>query len=159
MNIKNQASERLKEAGVMQWQNGTPTKELFIEDIDTGSGWIFEENGNPAGYLSVKTDKDTDYEKYSSIWPGVEGSYIAVHRIMTSNDYVNLGLASEMLEFAEDICRGMGRGSVRIDTHRDNKAMLALLNKNDYVNCGSIELDIPEKNDRMREAFCKLLWS
>ena len=52
----------------------------------------------------------------------------------------------------------MGRLSVRVDTHRDNKAMNRLCEKQGFAYCGVVDLGLVDPaSDSLRNAYEKLL--
>ena len=62
-----------------------------------------------------------------------------------------MGIAGQMLSFAENMALEHGYKSIRGDTHRDNKAMRGLLEKRGFVPCGTIYLNgiMDAKNERV----------
>ena len=80
-------------------------------------------------------------------------NYLAVHRIAVSGDKLRRGVASQAMGFVEQMAKEAGRDSVRIDTHRGNAPMRAMLERNGYVMCGSVYLE----NGEHRVAYEKIV--
>ena len=53
---------------------------------------------------------------------------------------VSMGIAREILHFTEELCAERGVKDIRIDTHKDNRAMRSLLKSMGYTHCGRITL-------------------
>ena len=60
-------------------------------------------------------------------------------------NYRGKGLASDMLKYAEQLCKEKNIKSIKIDTHLDNKVMRGLISKNGYKYCGIIYLNNGDK--------------
>ena len=157
MTIAGQASAFLREQGVDQWQNGYPSPAHFEADIAEGSAWLFTHNDTPAGCVTVRRAHEAPYDRLFGQWlTDSETPYAVVHRIAVADGYRGRGLAGEMLQFAEDISLGTGAVSLRIDTHEQNAAMRALLEKRGYTRCGLLWID-EIVGDKLRVAYEKIL--
>ena len=156
MAIAGDASAYLKEQGVHQWQDNFPNPDVFRADIAAGNCWLFTHEGKPAGCLSIYLAPERDYDGIQGKWL-TDGGYGAIHRVAVRAAYRGRGLAGEMLQFGEDIIRGMGFGSVRIDTHEDNQPMRGLLRKLGYTRCGVFYLTDTVEKDKKRVGYEKLL--
>ncbi len=158
MEIVADAQRFLKESGVDQWQNGYPTREVFEADIEKGCCHAFVLDGKLAGVISVFFENEESYKRvYDGQWLTGEASYAVFHRAAVSNDYRGKGIAQEMLSYVDNVARQHGLNSVRGDTHRDNKAMRALLEKSGFVHCGTIYIDSGKEASSERVCYEKLL--
>ncbi len=151
-------SAYLKEQGVAQWQDGFPNEEVFAQDIAAGGCWLFTHDGEPAGCVSLYMTPEPDYAAIDGAWKTPDGAPCAVvHRLAALPAYRGRGLADEMLQLCEDLALGRGRGSVRVDTHPDNRPMRALLERRGYGYCGVIELTDGAEADPRRVCYEKVL--
>ncbi len=158
MQIVADAQRFLKENGVDQWQNGYPTREIFEADIIKGCCHAFTLEGKLAGVISVFFEKEASYKRvYDGSWLTGDAPYAMFHRAAVDSNYRGMGIASEMLSYAENIARERGFTSMRGDTHRDNKAMRSLLEKRGFVHCGTIFIDSGEEALGERVCYEKLL--
>jgi len=80
-------------------------------------------------------EDDPTYGVIDGAWLEAEGAYGVVHRIARAAHAKGAGAACLAWCFAQ--C-----GNVRIDTHRANAAMLALLARQGYTQCGIIRLGL-----------------
>ena len=160
LDILEQAKAYLRESGVDQWQEGYPNREALAADIEAGRGWLFEcvDNGEIAGYECVAMTPEVCYREIDGAWLTEGENYAVIHRAMAAARYRGTRLAAEMFSFAAELAAGMGRLSVRVDTHRDNKAMNRLCEKQGFTYCGVVDLGLVDPaSDSLRTAYEKLL--
>lgn len=152
MEIIGDAQRFLKEHGVDQWQNGYPTREIYEADIEKGCCHVFTVDGKVAGVISVFFENEESYDiVYDGKWITVELPYAVFHRAAVGKDYRGMGIASRMLSYSEKMAIDRGLKSMRGDTHRDNKVMRTLLEKNGFALCGTIYIngEINAQNERV----------
>ena len=160
LDILEQAKAYLRESGVDQWQEGYPNREALAADIEAGRGWLFEcvDNGEIAGYECVAMTPEVCYREIDGAWLTEGENYAVIHRAMAAARYRGTRLAAEMFSFAAELASGMGRLSVRVDTHRDNKAMNRLCEKQGFTYCGVVDLGLVDPaSDSLRNAYEKIL--
>ncbi len=136
--IYNAGREIMRKSGNMeQWSGGYPYPEITARDIEEEILWGVEAEGELCGVFAFLEKPDPDYEKL------IEGDWLnsnpyrAVHRVASS------GRVKGVLRVILDFCKTFGC-DLKIDTHRDNKIMQHLLEKNGFVNCGTALL-VPDK--------------
>lgn len=61
MLVLSQARRAQREAGFIQWEDGYPSIETMNTDINSGIGYIIEDNGVLVGYVAIATH-DEEYE-------------------------------------------------------------------------------------------------
>ena len=160
LDILEQAKAYLRESGVDQWQEGYPNREALAADIEAGRGWLFEcvDNGEIAGYECVAMTPEVCYREIDGAWLTDGENYAVIHRAMAAARYRGTRLAAEMFSFAAELAAGMGRLSVRVDTHRDNKAMNRLAQKLGFTYCGEVDVSLMDPcRDPKRNAYEKLV--
>lgn len=144
MALIDQAKAFLRAQGVDQWQSGYPDRACIAVDIDRGKGYFCEEEGAVAGYLCIDFDGEPAYDTLDGAWLTQE-PYVVVHRMALDDRVKGRGLASQAFTLVEELARGKGIHSFRVDTDRDNRIMRHLLEKNGFVYCGTIRFDNSEK--------------
>ncbi len=157
LEITNHAISFLASQGLSQWQDGYPNAESYAEDIKNGYLWTFSENEKLVSIMAIIVGDDPTYAKIDGKWLTETANYAAIHRVAVHEKMRGSGISAQMLEFAEDLVRGLGRASIRIDTHPNNKPMRKLLEKNNYTYCGEIMLLRAEEHDKLRVAYEKVL--
>ena len=158
MQIVAQAQRYLRESGVDQWQDGYPTEKVLLTDIEFGQGWVFEHEGELAGYCCISMRHELSYDAIDGAWLTEGDNYAVVHRAMISDKYRGTRLARDMFSLAFDLAAGMGKASVRVDTHRDNRAMNRLAEKVGFTYCGEVDVSLMDPgHDSRRNAYEKLI--
>lgn len=139
MTIVHEAQLSLRELGIDQWQNGYPSSDSIREDIDNGVGHLLLDDGNhPIGYSAiVLSDEEAYLQLAPSAWHTSE-EYVVVHRLCVLRSACRSGAATLMMRYAADVARNNNLHSFRIDTHRGNIRMLAMLKKFGFEYCGII---------------------
>ncbi|MDE6858745.1 MAG: GNAT family N-acetyltransferase [Alistipes sp.] len=153
MEIAAQAQERLREQAIDQWQDGYPTADAFMRDIDSGSSYVVETGSQVMATACISFDGEPAYSTISDgAWPDDE-PYAVIHRLAVDRGMLRRGIAAEIIAYAEMLCRLQRISSIRVDTHRDNTAMRRLLDRCGFTHCGRIRLD----SGADREAYHKWL--
>ncbi|MBC3516353.1 GNAT family N-acetyltransferase [Neobittarella massiliensis] len=159
MGIISQAMTYMKTAGIDQWQNGYPDRPTIEGDIATGIGYVAEdEDGSVVATVAVTFDGELSYRQIEDgAWLTDGAAYATVHRIAVRANCKGRGVSSYILAQVEAMCRQRQVGSIRVDTHRDNRSMQRLLQKNGFSRCGRIFLCGGAEDGHERIAFEKVL--
>ncbi|HEX2946649.1 MAG TPA: GNAT family N-acetyltransferase [Clostridia bacterium] len=153
MEIIGQSQAYLKQQGVNQWQNNYPNIGTVLNDIHNEECCVLLDNGRIVGTVTVIFGGEKTYSKiYDGEWLS-SNEYATIHRIAVDPGYKGRGLAAEIIEKIEAMCRTKGIGSIRVDTHRQNESMKRMLHKNGFTYCGIIY--VADNSERV--AFEKLL--
>ena len=153
MELVTDAQNWFREQGIDQWQDGYPTREIISSDILGGENYIIELNGVASATAVISFAGEPTYSEIKGKGWLNENRYAVVHRIAVADECRRKGIAKEILHFTEELCAERGISDIRIDTHRDNRAMRSLLKKMEYTHCGRITLT----SGAFREAYHKEL--
>lgn len=137
MEMIRQAKEFLRKNGVDQWQNGYPAETDIERDISRKTGYLCVDGDNILAYLCIDFDGEPVYEKLNGRWLSVQ-PYAVVHRLAASGMSRGKGVASQIFQLTEILCREKGIHSIKVDTNSENKIMKHLLAKNGYQYCGTV---------------------
>ena len=116
-----------------QWHDNHPPRELIENDIKSGLSYVCEDNSQIAAVFYFNLECELTYKKIDGQWLNNE-PYGVVHRIASGPGAKGAGAA------CLDWCAAQ-HPNIRIDTHRDNAAMLKLLENLGYMYCGVIWLE------------------
>ena len=153
MELVADAQNWFREQEIDQWQDGYPTRDIILSDIVDGENYIVEYNDIIASTFVVSFAGEPTYNEIKGKGWLNENSYAVVHRIAVGGECRRKGIANEILHYVEELCAERGICDIRIDTHRDNRAMRSLLKKLGYIHCGRITLT----SGAFREAYHKEL--
>lgn len=117
-----------------QWIDGYPSRELMAREIADGHCHVCEdEEGKIAATFCLVPGPDPFYATIEDgKWLDDE-PYHAIHRI--ASDGSRKGIGQLCLEWCARQCP-----SLRADTHRDNRIMQHLLERNGFVRCGTVHV-------------------
>lgn len=149
--ILQQAITQRKAEGSLQWQDGYPNPKIIENDIRNGYGYVLDENGSVIAYAAIVFGVEPAYTDIEGKWI-TNGDYCVVHRVATHNSVKGRGLGTKIFQMIEDLVKSKNVHSIKVDTNFDNKIMLHLLEKLNYVYCGEINYD-----GDYRKAFEKVL--
>ena len=145
MTIYEQARAYMRETGnAEQWQGNHPPAKLIAQDIEAGTSYVCERDGEILTVFYFNVEEDPTYGKINGAWLSDE-PYGVIHRIARSPS------GKGCPAFCIGWCF-VQRPNIRIDTHKDNEPMLALLDKLGFTCCGVIWLE----NGDERLAFQKV---
>ena len=156
MPIFDEARRTIAALGINQWQDGYPSREVIDADISRGESYAVELDGRVCGSFVLISDGDPTYDKiYDGAWLTGDSAdgYIAIHRVAISVANRGSGISSEIIAYAADFAKKLGKLSLRIDTHEGNVVMRRMLEKNGFTHCGTIYL----ANGDPRVAYEKLI--
>ena len=153
LNIINQAKEYFKQEKIFQWNSEYPNYDTIKRDIDKNTSFVVVDNNNIIATFALIIGEDKNYKKiYNGKWL-TNGLYGTIHRIAIHNDYKRKGIANKILKYSEEYCLKNKVKSLRIDTHKLNRPMLSLIEKNNFTYCGIIKVE--DLTDRI--AYEKIL--
>lgn len=115
-----------------QWNTVYPDPETLAEDIAAGTLFTVEESGAVRGVFALIPGPDPDYAVIDGAWID-DQPYGVIHRI--ASDGLSHGVFAACLAFARRSYRAL-----RMDTHKDNRVMQALAEKNGFACCGVVHL-------------------
>lgn len=119
-----------------------PIRETAIKGIEEKSLFVVEDNGIILGsiilnqtpedaYNQVKWKVDTDYS-----------NIIVVHTLVTNPDFMNQGVASELINFTKQYSSALNMKSIRLDVSINNTAAISLYEKHGYEYIGIVDLGL-----------------
>lgn len=146
----------LKSRQIDQWQFDQPDKQTFINDINKGYFFLFEQDGKIVGMISIQEEPEVTYQTiYDGQWQ-IDEPYFTIHRLAISKPYLGKGIAKKLIHFAEEKATSKEVYYIRIDTHIDNENAKRLFESLGYQKRGYIKLNLL-KGDPNRLAYDKIL--
>ena len=142
MRIIADAQADFRARGIDQWQNGYPNEAAIRRDIARGESYVVTRGEQIVATAMITFAPDPNYAViYNGEWLlAAPKSYATIHRISVDLAERGQGIAEWIVEQTERMCRKRGADSLRIDTHRDNRSMQRVAEKNGMTLCGIIHL-------------------
>ena len=116
-----------------QWKNDRPSIELVKKDIDVSNSYVVLNKGKIVATFAFIVGIEPTYLDIDGKWLD-DDPYGTIHRI--ASDGSVKGVFDQVIDYVSK--RGV---DIRIDTHKDNKIMRHLIEKNGFVYCGIIIVD------------------
>ena len=157
MEIITDAKKYLKNQNSLQWNqpDGYPNECDLLKDINNESCYLYLENDEIIGTMSIIFTPDENYFEIEGKWL-TNDLYASIHRIAIKNSYHKKGIGIKMLLEAEEIVKQNNIYSIKIDTHKINIPMIKTIENSGYTYCGVITLK-RSKEDNLRNAYEKRL--
>lgn len=129
------AREQMRKNGnPTQWGNDRPLLAAIIEDLEKERMYLILSEGLICGVFVFYIGDDPTYQIIKNgAWLN-DLPYGVIHKV-ASNDRAG-GILSAALTFAEK-----RTNNLKMDTHRDNRIMQRLLERNGFIKCGIIYTD------------------
>ncbi len=138
------AQQRLAASGIDQWQNGYPNPQRIAEDIGSGVGRVLCVDEQEVAYGALVYTGEAAYDNLrGGKWLTEGRNYATIHRLCVAAEAVGSGKGRLFMELAESESRSRGVGSIRVDTHPDNRVMQSLIASLGYIYCGTVEYESP----------------
>ncbi|MDD3402860.1 MAG: N-acetyltransferase [Hespellia sp.] len=114
-----------------QWENGYPDEALIRYDISQEQLFLVEQNEDILGAFVFTIGEEPTYQVIEQGNWNLEKEYGTIHRIASSGKMK--GLTKACFDYCTERI-----DYLRIDTHQNNKAMQAALEKYGFRKCGII---------------------
>ena len=101
---------------------------------------------------------ELSYTTLKGSWKTEEGEYLTIHRTAVKKEEKGKGIMGIILSYAMEEAAKNNKKSVRIDTHKDNKAMQKSLDKNGFENMGELTLLSGSEEGDKRLGYEKLVY-
>jgi ribosomal protein S18 acetylase RimI-like enzyme len=125
--------------GNLQWDDSYPNEAVFQRDIDLAQLWVADAATSIAGIAAVTMDQELDYAQVG--WD-INEPAIVVHRLAVDPAFRGVGVATALMQKAEEIAVERGITFLRVDTNTHNEATQRLFPKLGYELAGEISLQI-----------------
>lgn len=145
MGIISDAQAALRKLGIDQWQDGYPTAEIIMLDIESNAGYVYVEDNMVVGYAAIVLTGEIAYKQIDEHMWGTGEDYVVVHRLCVSKGYTRNGIALSLMRKAKELAIEAGYSGFRIDTHRGNVRMLSMMDRLGFEYRGIIRYDSGER--------------
>lgn len=116
-----------------QWNDGYPSEETVVADIENGTSYLLEEEHVIQGVFVFVVGEEPTYQRIDHGAWNAKQSYGTIHRIASAGKIK--GVAKACFDFCSKQI-----DYLRIDTHKDNKSMQAAIKKYGFEYCGIIHV-------------------
>ena len=128
---------------IFQWNENYPSKEAFKKDIEKNTLYVFKNELQITGCISICADKDEEYEDVEWITKDFKNLYL--HRLAVHPEYQKKGIGRSLMDFAEEYAKLNGFKSVRLDTFSQNPRNNKFYKSRQYVQLGDVFFPMQSK--------------
>ncbi len=122
--------------GIHQWDDIYPNEEVINNDLSEGNLYVYIDNEDVKGIIVLDEHQEREYE--SIFWRYNSGCQLVVHRLCVDPHFQGLGIARQLMAYAEEYGKWSHYGSVRLDSFINNDRACDLYEKLGYVKAGIV---------------------
>ena len=133
----------LQQLGIFQWNENYPSLNRLQQDIDNEELYLFMEQNEVLGIVALSTQMDEVYKPVN--WLTHTSNHLYIHRLAVRPDKWGRGIATKLMDFAENFAQTLGCNSIRLDTFSQNKRNQKFYDARGYFKLEDIYF--PEKSE------------
>lgn len=141
MQVLRSCTNAMRQAGIFQWDEVYPSREVVEEDVRAGSLYLGLEKGVCIAAMALDEKQEAAYRQVK--WHGAE-PVLVVHRLCIAPDRQKKGIAGMFMDFAEDFALQSGYAGIRLDAYSGNPAAVRLYESRGYRKVG--EVNFPRRD-------------
>lgn len=133
----------MRQTGIFQWDEIYPNREQIEEDVRARSLYVALEKGNCCGAVCLNEKQEKAYRQVE--WCGSK-PVLVVHRLCVDPAFQGLGIAGQLMDYAEDLALQRRYASIRLDAYAGNPKAVALYEGRGYRRVGEVSFprrDLP----------------
>lgn len=138
LDIINKARRQMMMSGLHQWNDGYPSGDDVLNDINNGVAHVLTINNKIAVYGAVILNGEPRYDDIQGQWLST-GNYYVIHRFATLPELQREGYAQKFIRSVKGLCEVERVPSIKVDTHLKNYKMVGLLSSMGFSYCGTID--------------------
>ena len=153
MKITTDAKNLLKQNGSLQWQQGYPDENTFINDINNNSLYGLYQNDELMAYGAFVYGKDINYVDIDGKWDiPANDKDMAIHRVAVEQNQHGKKYGIKILKYGIKKKKKLGCVTVKVDTHKNNIPMQKSIIKSGFIYKGVVKI-LRDKLDNLRFAY------
>ena len=126
--------ENMISSGIYQWSDEYPNKAVLSEDIEKGELIIGLSDNSIISAFVMNEFADEDY--YRADWQYPHLSWCVIHRLCVSPAIHRQGVATSVMEYAQNLAAEQGYEAIHLDTFSGNPKALNLYHKLGFTDVG-----------------------
>ncbi len=136
MNIIKDAINDMESKEIYQWDSIYPDEEVLTLDINKENIYVYVEENIIKGFIILNHDEAEEYKTLE--WKYIKGKHLIVHRLCVSPKYQGKGIATRLMEYAENYGKNNKYESIRLDAFIKNRTACSLYENRGYEKVGIV---------------------
>lgn len=133
-NIIISAKADMNARGLEFWDDIYPTRETFRHDIaEKALHGAYDEE-----LMGVMTLNEEQEPEYSALLWQYDGPALVVHRLVIHPDHAGKGIATKLMQYAEEFAAKNGYNAIRLDSYCDNARANKMYHTLGYEKAGTV---------------------
>ncbi|MEW9096972.1 MAG: GNAT family N-acetyltransferase [Clostridiaceae bacterium] len=125
-----------------QWDENYPQEKDFEDDIKKGDLYVIEKEGELVGFACINKEEPIEYNGLN--WSLNEDVFV-VHRMAVSSSHRQMGIGTELINFADELALKNNIKYLKTDTYSLNTKMNAFFKRSGYDLIGEMSFLGKEK--------------
>ncbi|RDY27012.1 GNAT family N-acetyltransferase [Romboutsia weinsteinii] len=134
--------KEMKQENNTQWDERYPIEEDFLVDIEKGTLYVEEVDGEFKGFICVDFNQPKEYDDIN--WSSNKESMV-IHRMAVNPACRRQGIGQRLIKFADELAIENKANYIKTDTYSINTKMDALFKKCGFVKVGEMDFLGKEK--------------
>ena len=131
--------QHMRGNGIDQWDEDYPNQGVILKDIETQTLFAYREDDQVLGIVVLNETQDEEYGEID--WSTTEEDRnIVVHRLAVRPDKQRMGIARQLMDFAEEWARDNQYDAIRLDTFSQNPRNQRFYTNRGYTDLGPVYL-------------------
>jgi len=125
--------------GLMHWNSTYPGAGLFQRDLDDGNIFLIKDRGVCKGMVTLSSKEPEEYRQLN--FTSVNKKPLYMMRMAVHPMWQGKGIASKMIEFAQQMAREKGYTCIRLDVFQTSEDARNLCIGRNFKEIGSFQSD------------------
>ena len=134
--LVSRCTEHMLTQHIQQWDTLYPSDTLLKKDIEAQSLFVIEDSHRIIGIIVLNEDQEPEYSALN--WQYTEGKALIIHRLCVAPDAQGKGIATQLMDFAEQYALENRYTTIRLDAFQENPVAVALYEKRGYHKAGVV---------------------
>ncbi len=136
LSLTSACTDHMIRNGIYQWNASYPSREAFENDIKREELFVFETPKEIIGCIAISTLMDVEYETVP--WGTPNHNNVYIHRLAVHPIYQKRGIATRLMDHAEQKAREASFVAIRLDTFSKNERNQRFYEERGYSKVGEV---------------------
>lgn len=136
MKLINNAINDMDAKGIYQWDDIYPDEKVIEMDLNREELHVVLDNGIIKGIIVLNEFQDEEYKEVE--WQYKSERQLMVHRLCVHPQFQGMGIARQLMKYAEEYGKASGYEAIRLDSFTGNKRACKLYESLGYKIAGMV---------------------